>query len=315
MDQTNSVNMHFYTSRHGHVIYASVIINYGNYSCELQTDQRDAAICTINPSKRWLDLTLVKENNSVEISCNGGELAVFRNTGSQCKKGLNATFTSVKFTNAKENSVIYQKAPTNWKLAPVNVRLCHDLKENKFYFKIKTSTSPAWKRILFFSSTKELKIDTYFYVSESQISHVNFQKCHGSSYVQLKYCKSRNGGWVNLRLEKIENETLNIYCQGQLSLTLAAECAQRFGNDLTSFSVDETFYGSFLYQAGENGQGWYFIELKYLNIKSQNKVLHSHNLHKYNGSNKFLNIFLTPNCSQSNKIISSTRTVCLGKLQ
>ena len=250
MDSSHSSFLDFTFHRLGHKIYASVT-NKNSRSCWQQME----VICTTNPSRLWLDLILEKGEESLSISCNGGNRVVFGNSGDGCRDKLNATFTSVTFFYNRENSMLYQKAPAYWKLAAVNSQLCHNLK-NQLHFKIKTTGNPAWKTLDFYSN-QNLKLSIKFYVSASEVSHAFIHKCHGSSTLKLKYCQVEKGAWVTLKLIKIGDEALNIYCQGRLSLELGANCAKHAGNDLTYFTVRELFEESFLCQVGgaEAGQG------------------------------------------------------------
>ena len=87
----------------------------------------------------------------------------------------------------------------------------------------------------------------YFFVNQSTTPLVTIDIC-GWDRIELQHCDVESVPWIVLVLEKVKEQALRFNCNGMQSAIFGEECAGKVGDDITYFSVDATFEGSFMYK-------------------------------------------------------------------
>ena len=205
-------------------------------------------VCAFKPASQWIDLTLVQDDNSFNVSCDDVELTIFKRDW-QCRV-VHGTFDIFKIPELfGANSVIYKNAPPYWEMPVGNTLIRHPLEEFPLNMKMATSLEGVWRRLTFYSTDKAIKMEIFFYVTQTGISHVNMATC-GTEQRALESCQVEDGRWVYLVLEKVGDLSLKISCNSGRPVVFGKDCVTKIGNDLVYFYPTSTDYGSFLYQVG-----------------------------------------------------------------
>ena len=205
-------------------------------------------VCAFKPASQWIDLTLVQDDNSFNVSCGDGEITISKREN-ECR-AVHGTFDIFRIPELfGANSVIYKNAPPYWEMPVENTHIRHPLKEFPLNMKMATSPEGVWRRLTFYSTDKAIKMEIFFYVTQTGISHVNMATC-GTEQRALESCQVEDGRWVYLVLEKFGDLSLHISCNSGRPVVFGKDCVTKIGNDLVYFYPTFTVYGSFMYQVG-----------------------------------------------------------------